>query len=142
LGLKSEIKERIVNDRYDANTILHFYIGDKKITFEDIKKGMEVEKGTVIGFAITERGDNFISIPDLSCNQFERAEFLIQGYQLVLGNIIADATVTDRATAFVYKQVPAFDPTQKMRIGEQIELYLTQSRPIDCPLEELDPFAN
>lgn len=143
LGLKSEIKERVLNERYDANTILYFLIGDKKITFEDIKKGVEVEKGTLIGFVITERGDNYVSIPNLTCSQFERAEFLIQGYQLVLGNVQTDETVTDKASAFVYKQVPAFDSTQKIRIGQQIELYLTQSRPIDCPSEEeLDPFEN
>lgn len=136
-GIEARIKERVMNDRYAPNTILNIYYEDKKIAIADIEKGYKVPRGAVMYFDVTERSDNYTAIPDLVCDQFERAQFLIKSYQLVVGDIVADPTVTDRATAFVYKQIPEFNATQKIRVGQQINLYLTQTRPADCPLEDL-----
>ena len=136
LDIKSEIKDRVLNDRYGANTILKIYIGEKEINLEDIKKGFKVDKGSTLYFDVTERSDSYTNIPDIKCEIFERADFLVRSYQLVVGTVHLDPTVVNRATAFVYKQVPEFNATEKIRIGQQIDIYLTQNRPDDCPLEE------
>ncbi len=136
-GIDAKIKERVVNDRYAPNTILNVYYEDQQIAIAEIEKGYKVAKGATLYFDITERSDNYTVIPDLVCDQFERVQFLLQSYQLVVGDIVADPTVTDQASAYVYRQVPEYNPTQKIRVGQQVSLYLTQNRPADCPLEDM-----
>jgi hypothetical protein len=136
LDIKSEIKDRVLNDRYAANTILKIYNGEKEINLEDIKKGVKIDKGSTLYFDVTELSNSYTSIPEIRCEPFDRADFLIRSYQLVVGTVHLDPTVVNRSTAFVYKQVPEFSSTEKIRIGQQIDVYLTQNRPDDCPYED------
>lgn len=136
LSIKSEIKDRILNDRYASNTILKIYNAEEKeINLEDIKRGIKIDKGSTLYFDVTERSDSYTNIPEVKCEPFDRADFLIRSYQLVVGTVHLDPTVVNRATAFVYKQVPEFSSTEKIRIGQQIDVYLTQNRPSECPYE-------
>jgi len=40
--------------------------------------------------------------------------------------------VTDELNAYVWKQVPAYSPNTTIRIGEQVDVYLTQKPPAGC----------
>jgi len=40
--------------------------------------------------------------------------------------------VTDEESAFVWRQNPVFTEGATMRVGEQIDLYLTQEMPAAC----------
>jgi len=130
--LKAEVKERVANRRYAPGTILEVYHGDKKLSFSQIDKGYKLEKGSTVGFVVTEYGAQFTTMPSLTCKRFEEVEALLKDANLVVGNIQPDVTVVDRPTAFVYKTVPQYTPSRQLRAGSQVDIYLTQDFPDDC----------
>lgn len=130
-GVYSTIKERIFDNKQAENTILYLFYKDEKITESDLKGGVRIPKGSTLEFVITERGGGSVAVPDFTCKQLSAAEFLIATLDLNIGNIKPDVTVTDQATAYVYNQKP--DPGLTIRVGEQIDLYITQELPLGCP---------
>jgi len=132
LGLKGTVKERVFNQKYEENTILHLYYKGNKITDEDIKKGVSVPDGSTLEFVVTERGGTMVDMPQLVCMKYSEARFLLSNYSLNIGSLIPDATVRREDDAFIWRQKPAFDPQATIRMGTQIDLYLTQYRPDDC----------
>ena len=131
-GIKSKIKERVYDRKQAENTILHFYYNGKKVTDSMVKKGFKVPEGATLEFAITERRTNKVEIPDLICMEFDAADFLISTYNLHIGKVFEDVTVTDRNTAHVFKQEPAYTPEQTIPMGAQINIWLTQDLPPNC----------
>ncbi len=132
-GIESKIKERVYDRRQAENTILHLYIDGEKVTDNDLKKGYKIQEGSTIEFVITERRTNEMNIPDLVCMGYEAADFLVSSYNLNIGQVIEDATVIDRNKAYVYKQEPAYVEDGMIRMGAQINIWLTQDPPADCP---------
>jgi len=133
IGLDTKIKRRVYNEKYQENTILHLFYGDQKITFEDIRKGVEVRDGSTLEFVVTERsGGTFVDMPELVCLPYQEAQFVVNNYQLNIGSIIPDATVKNKETAYIWKQRPAYKPSATTRVGSQIDLYITQYPPDDC----------
>ncbi len=135
-NIKTKIRGRIFDRRQAVNTILYLYFGNKKITDRDIKEGVKIPMGSELEFVITEKTSLTVEIPQLVCKRYDAAEFLISSSNLKLGTVHEDASVTNRTTAFVWKQVPAYSATQNIPMGEQVELYITQIRPEDCPVED------
>lgn len=136
LDMKTEIRERVLDNKYEPNTILYFFHGNEKITDEDLKRGVRVPKGSLLEFVVTERGGGQVGIPNLVCRPYRAAEFLLSSLELNVGTVHEDATVVDRTTAYVYRQIPSYIPDTPIRVGQQIDIYLTQNRPTDCPDEE------
>ena len=132
-GIYTTIKERIFDNKQAENTILHFFYREEKITETSLKAGVRIPKGSTLEFVITERGGELVEVPDFTCKQLTAAEFLISTLDLNIGNIKADVTVTDQNSAYVYNQRP--EPGQTIRVGEQVELYITQDPPLGCPEE-------
>ena len=132
MDVKFTIKERIFNNQYEENTILHFFHDGEKITGKKLKKGVKVPKGSTLEFVVTEKGGGYVEIPDLICKKFSEAEFLISGMQLNLGKINKDGTITNQSSAYVWRQFPTYEPSETMRMGEQIEVWLTQNKPSRC----------
>ncbi|HFA52009.1 MAG TPA: PASTA domain-containing protein [Bacteroidetes bacterium] len=130
--IKSRVKERVYDRKQANNTIKYLFDGDKKVTESDIKRGYKVQEGSTLDFVVTERKTNKMNIPDLKCMGFDAADFLVSTYNLNIGQIIEDATVTDRNTAYVYKQDPPYDELGTIKMGAQINLWLTQDLPADC----------
>lgn len=133
-GVYTAIKERVFDNKQAENTILHFFYKDEKITESDLKNGVRIPKGSTLNFVITEKGGGIVSVPELTCKQLSAAEFLITTLDLNIGNIRPDVTVVDQTTAYIYNQKPG--PGQKIRVGEQVDLYITQELPLGCPDEE------
>ena len=130
-GLKSTVRERIFNNKLEPNTILHFFYGEEKITESMVNDGYKVPQGSVLEFVITDRGISTVAVPSVVCQSFSAAEFLINSNQLGLGQIVEDPSVTNRTTAYVYRQDPPADGT-RVRLGQAITLYLTQEVPDGC----------
>lgn len=131
-GIKSQIKERVFDRKQAENTILYLYHDGKKVDEEQVKKGVKVQEGSSLEFVITEKRTNQTNIPDLVCKDFDAADFLVSSYNLNIGNVFEDASVTDRSNAYVYKQEPAFADDKIIRMGAQINIWLTQDFPADC----------
>lgn len=129
LGLKPRILAR-VPDRFPNTIMTVLYRGDT-IT-RKIARGFTVEMGGTVDFIVSEEVTLTVSIPNCRCQTLAAAKFLVRTSNLSIGSIIADGTITDEQNAYVYRQRPGFEPSGTMRVGEQIDLYITQERPKDC----------
>ncbi len=130
LNIRFTVKERQFDAKLEENTILHFYYNDRKITDTDLRQGVKVPMGSTLEFVVTERSSGFVEIPDLVCKTYNAALFLISSNNLNIGNIFGDAS--DLNNAYVWKQTPAYSAGQTIRMGEQIDIYLTTERPAGC----------
>lgn len=128
----TKIKEKIFDPRQENNSIAYFYHKGEKITDKDIQDGYKVSKGDTLHFVVTERTSNSVSIPNLVCTPYSQAEFMLSGSRLAVGEIYEDASVTNRSTAYVWKQSPAYRGNRMVGIGTQVDLYLTQDLPEGC----------
>ena len=130
--IKAVVKEKVFDNNQAPNTILHLYYEDKKITEEDISNGVKIPMGSTLEFVVTTQGSNVVETPNLVCLKYTEAKFLIENYRLNVGSLINDQTIVNQENAYVWKQVPRYSPNKKMRMGEFVDLYLTQYKPDDC----------
>ncbi len=136
LDLVAEIKSRQFRSKLEPNTILEVYYDGEKLYDEKrtnlIAEGFEIPKGSTIQFIVSERGGGTVPIPNLVCMKYTEAEFNIKGFDLSMGSVIPDATVTDQNSAYVWKQTPKYSSFSMLRIGSQIDIYITQNIPENC----------
>lgn len=135
-GIKSRVKERVFDAKQAENTILYFFYDGKKVTEQMVKSGYQVMPGEVLEFVVTERLSNEMEIPDLVCMNFTAAEFLVSTSNLNIGQVFDDGTITDRSSAFIFKQDPPYDSTSTIQMGGQISVWLTQNLPAGCAATE------
>ncbi|MBL7774837.1 MAG: PASTA domain-containing protein [Saprospiraceae bacterium] len=131
LGLKPRILARVANPKLAPNTIVAVLYRGDTIT-EDIRYGYKVEMGATIDFVVSEQVTLTVEIPNCVCQTYDAARFLITSSNLSIGAVIKDATVFNEETAYVWRQNPPFEASGTMRVGEQIDLYLTQEMPAGC----------
>jgi len=131
LEVDAKIIKRQFSSREETNTILEVYYNGEEIT-DEISEGFQVKKGSTIEFVVSQRGGGTVPIPDLVCMKFTEAEFNVKNYDLSIGSIISDATITDQNAAYVWKQTPKFTRFSKLKIGSQIDIYITQNIPENC----------
>lgn len=131
LGLKPRVLARIADPKLSPNTIVAVLFQGDTIT-EEIRNGYRVAMGATIDFIVSEQVALTVEIPDCVCQTYDAARFLLSSSNLSVGAVIHDGTVVDQLTAYVWRQTPQFDPEGTMRVGEQIDLYLTQERPAGC----------
>jgi len=136
LDIKTTIQEKVFDSKQEENSILHFYHKGRKITDEMLRRGVKVPKGATLDFVITERITGTVPIPDLVCQRYDAAIFLIEGSNLSLGEVYGD--VAYREGAFVYKQEPEYVPGMQMSINQKVNIYLAAAKPAGCP-DEFDP---
>ncbi|MCC7505978.1 MAG: PASTA domain-containing protein [Saprospiraceae bacterium] len=132
MGLKPRIAARVADPRLEPNTIVSVIYRGDTIT-DQIGRGYKVEMGATLDFVVSEQVTLTVNIPDCVCQTYDAAKFLIQTSNLSVGSVIKDASVVDPNSAWVWRQTPAFNPNETMRVGEQIDLYLTQEKPAQCP---------
>jgi beta-lactam-binding protein with PASTA domain len=131
LGLKPRVLARVADPKLEPNTIVDVIYNGDTIT-HDIRYGFKVEMGATIDFIVSEQVTLTVTMPDCVCQTYDAAKFLITASNLSVGSVIKDATVTDEENAYVWRQNPKFTDGATMRVGEQIDLYLTQEAPEGC----------
>lgn len=131
LGLNPRIAARVADPRLAPNTVVAVIYHGDTITHR-LSRGYEVEMGATIDFVVSEKINLTVFIPDCVCQTYDAARFLIQSSNLTVGSVIKDATVYDENSAYVWRQTPKFEPDVAIRVGEQIDLYLTQEKPSAC----------
>ena len=125
----SKVREQVYDGKQAENTILYFFYGDQKITEESLKAGrVEIPKGSDLEFVVTVRATGEVAVPQLRCKTFGEVEFLLDGSDLVVGNIYGD--VADRSTAYVTRVAPAAG--EMVPTGSEFDVYLSETRPGDC----------
>ncbi len=131
LGLKPRIAARVADPKLAPNTIVAVLYRGDTIT-QKIRQGYQVEMGATLDFLVSEQVTLTVVIPDCVCQTYDAAKFLIASSNLSVGAVIHDGTVENEQTAYVWRQTPKYEPDGTMRVGEQIDLYLTQERPTAC----------
>jgi D-alanine-D-alanine ligase len=134
MDIKFTIKERVFDAVEEENSIKYFFYNGKKITQDDLAEGVDVPKGSLLEFVVTERSSNRVTIPNLVCTRYEAATFLISSLNLNLGTV--HGRVSDNA--WVWKQDPPYTSGAQINMGAQIDIYLTDERPSGCS-EDTDP---
>lgn len=143
LKQRFQIETRIVAEVFDEGppqvVLAVIYEGD---TLVDARRKLDrggVPKGATLGLIISKNISEYVSLPDVECKKFSDADFLIQASWLRWGTIHLDENVTQRSTAWIYRQEPAFTPGVLMNKGDTLTIWLTQARPARCPVgaEEL-----
>ncbi|MFQ5447774.1 MAG: hypothetical protein ACE5FF_12645, partial [Saprospiraceae bacterium] len=137
LGIKSRVKRRVFDNRQAANTILYLIYDGKKVTEQQVKKGFDVMMGSTLEFVVTERLSNEMEVPQLLCMTFDAAQFLVSSSNLNVGQVFKDESVTDRNSAYVYRQEPAYASGLTIQMGAQINVWLTQALPDGCTTDGL-----
>ncbi|MBK7477711.1 MAG: PASTA domain-containing protein [Haliscomenobacter sp.] len=130
LGINARIKTREFNADLEDNTILYLIYDGQRISAADLKRGVNVPKGSTIDFVVSIRNTGTVDIPNLVCLTYEEAAFLLRSSQLVVGSVFAPGEAS--SGLFVYKQEPEFVAGLKLNVGEQVNLYLTETRPEGC----------
>ncbi len=97
-----------------------------KIEDRELEVGEKLSKGTVIDLILGQGlSDELIISPYLRWKSLEEArEFLLER-SLNLGSIIYDEEISDTATALVYRQNPAPSKVPMIRMGREVDIWLT-----------------
>lgn len=106
------------------------YVTDLKYEGESVTEGMLIPKGSPIDIHLCDGfGNTRLVIPDLFGKSLLEAKLILEAYSLALGKIEADGSVNDSLSAFVYYQSPPHDGISTIRMGEAIDVYITQNQP-------------
>ena len=136
LSVGYEINSAIVGSMYDigpeGHIMMVIFENDTIITRRKRVKNLEIPRGGSLKFIISKHSGGLVEIPDLVCQSYDAAKFLLSGYKLKTGEANADASVEDYSEAMVYKQSPAYSSGAKIAMGTKFTLYLTQETPADC----------
>ncbi|MEL6668831.1 MAG: PASTA domain-containing protein [Bacteroidota bacterium] len=127
-----DIEYFIAGEEYDPRqeegTILHFFFEERKITDEDLRRGVQVPQGTRLGFVITKRRTGMVNVPDVVCQTYSESEFVFSASKLLIGTV--EGNFTDRASAYIVRTDPAAG--QSVAEGQRVRLYLSDLRPESC----------
>ena len=136
LSIGHQINSTVVGSVYDIGPENHImmviYETDTIITRKKRIRNLEIPRGGTLKFVLSKRSGGRVQIPDLVCQTYDAAKFLLNGYKLNAGDANADATVENFSEAYVYKQIPEFSPGKKIAMGTSFTLYLTQELPASC----------
>jgi UDP-N-acetylmuramate--alanine ligase len=126
--IRSKIREQVYDPKQEENTILHIFFGETKVTDAMLRSGYEVPQGSMLEFVVTVRQTGEVKVPDYKCKPFGVVEFLLDGSNLLVGEI--HGNVSNQSEAFVMRTDP---PGGKMvPVGSKFDIYLSQRRPDDC----------
>ena len=130
------INARVTGKTYDPgepNHILEVYYKGKLIISQDIiRKEIEISKGDVLEFIVSDKESGEVVIPALECMTLAEAEFLLESTNLQLGDVEVNDEITDRSAAYILSQEPKYDGVTKIAMGSTINLVVVASKPNGC----------
>ncbi len=132
MDLSGVVRDREYNSRYQPNTILRVYFEGKEIREQELRDGYRVPRGSKLEFVVSSDEGGTAALPDLRCRSYDEARFLVQEYRLRMGPAEEDVTVTNPATAYIWRQEPSYTPGEEVPFDTEIIVYLTQDMPDDC----------
>ncbi len=132
MDLSSRVRDKEYNSRYQPNTILRVYYEGREVREQELRDGYQVPRGSTLEFVVSSDEGGTADLPDLRCRSYDEARFLVQENRLRIGLVEEDATVTNPATAYIWRQEPSFSYGEKVPFDTEIAIYLTQDLPADC----------
>lgn len=118
-GLKSG--ELIYVPDIARDRVLGLRVGD-----EEVEPGTMLEPGTVVDLIVGKGLSNErIKVPYLKFLTLEEAQIKLSLASLNMGVIFFDEEVEDSASAVIYKQAPRATKVPKLKLGSDVDLWLT-----------------
>jgi beta-lactam-binding protein with PASTA domain len=138
---KQELKEgfdilaEVVGRQYDPGEPDHIlaviYEGDTIIDRSKQGGNVMIEKGSTLGFILSQRTGGRLPIPNLICMTYAEAQFLLESSGLEISEIVQEDQIVDLNSAYVAGQVP--DPEEGLiEQGSGMRLSLTRDKPMHC----------
>jgi beta-lactam-binding protein with PASTA domain len=130
-----EILAEVVGRQYDPGEPDHIlaviYQGDTILDRNQRGSDVMIEKGSTLGFILSQRTGGRIPIPNLICMTYAEAQFLLENSGLQIMEIIQEDQIVDLNSAYVSGQVP--DAEEGMiEQGSGMRLSLTREKPLQC----------
>ena len=132
LDISGTVRDREFSNKYQPNTILKVYYRGREISESELKSGFRIPRGSTLEFTVTTKDGGSTELPNLMCRTLEEVRFLLDNYQLKIGTVEEDASVSDAATAFVWMQEPLAVQGTTVPLGSSVNLWITQQRPAEC----------
>jgi D-alanine-D-alanine ligase len=131
------IKSTVKSYQYDfgePNHILEVWYKGQLIISKDLKRDeVEIEKGSLLEFVLSEKEGGEIPIPDLRCMTLAEATFLLESNKLMLGEVIKQGNSnfpTDKW--YILDQQPSYDGISVIERGQAVMVTIVPSLPSDC----------
>ena len=120
-----------INSRLASNTVLDIIYKGETIT-DQVRDGtfQKVPHGSKLTIVVSERGYGNTRVPELICKTYNEAKLILENFNLNIGTIDYDQTITDKYSSYVWLQDPQAGST--IRYGEQVRLRMTQNLPDEC----------
>jgi beta-lactam-binding protein with PASTA domain len=132
-GLKVGKTERVTcsgNIEYTDDN----YVEALKYNGKPVKEGTMIPKGSKVDIYLCDGfGSTGRIVPDILGMTLLEAQLILEGINLTVGRINVDGEIQDSLSAFVYYQSPSHDGETRMRMGEAVDIYITQVKPEEIP---------
>jgi len=138
---KTELKFQDINtkvidkkhDKGEPNHILEVYYNGKLIIDKNVlKSDVEIEKGGTLEVVISQKSGGHDVVPDLVCKELQAAESIALISKFKIGKIEEVGEITDRGSAYVMAQNPAYDGTTSIPHNSEIAVTIIQEKPQNC----------
>ncbi len=97
-----------------------------------VKPGLVVKKGTVIDLVLGDGfGNQITEVPPLTDLTVIEARAVLEAVHLNLGMLLADGTIDDTLSAYVYDQEPKYGQPGKLGPGNTVQLFIRQNKAED-----------
>lgn len=136
--IESEIVAEVFDDGPPNMVLAVLYLGDTLVSARHRAVAGSVAKGATLQLIVSKDVSEMVPMPDLVCQSYGQAEFMLNASRLVLGELSLEEGVTSRGRGWVSRQEPPFVPGTLMNKGDTISLWLAPVRPARCPVES-DP---
>jgi hypothetical protein len=94
-----------------------------------------IPENSTLYLVVAEGMGEEVPLPNCRCRTFDLAKFLLDGAELKLGGIYADAAVIDTSAAFVYRQDPMYIDGRVVNKGIEVSLWLSKEVPENCSVD-------
>jgi beta-lactam-binding protein with PASTA domain len=106
------------------------YVEALKYEGKNVKEGTMIPKGAKVDIYLCDGfGSTGRIVPDILGMTLLEAQLILESNNLTVGRINIDGEIQDSLSAFVYYQSPSHDGELRMRMGEAVDIYITQVKP-------------
>jgi len=117
------------------NTVLQVKYKGEPLQRPEKDKPTKVPKGSELTLVVAEGSTTSMTVPKFTCRTVDEARYQLETYNLSLGTIVADETVTDEASAYIYRQSPDYSRGDIIRMGDAVDIWITKTKPGECANE-------
>ena len=132
---------RFEDDKADSTILKMIYFnpitGDSTVLAKG-RNAAHLPEGSTVHLVVARGLGAQVLLPDLTCNTYGVAQFLLEGSNLKIGNVSTDGIVTDSSNAYIIKQNPAYMTDRMIEKGQEVDIWLSNTPPAKCNIDATD----